>query len=132
MEEIVNHPNIETIIVLPRNQRYYRYIINDGEVHAKKYKDIREFLIELAPSLIYKIITKLDTFAYFMIDVIDQKLYDLEPDIGAIIEDKKQTFRNLKPNKIVKEMKLEKNKGDLLDKTKPFDVNLDKIARMEK
>lgn len=105
--------NIKIIYILPRSKTYCRYAINDGEVHSKRYEDLREFLITLAPSLSTELTEKIHSFSYFILFVEEKKIVDLVNDPQDTIDSIKQTFKNFDPKKIYKFMR--SNKKEPLD-----------------
>ena len=120
--------NIKIIYVLPRSKTYCRYAINDGEVHSKRYEDLREFLITLVPSLSTELTETIHSFSYFILFVEEKKIVNLVNDPQDIITSIKQTFKNFDPKKIYKFMK--QNKKGPLDTIKHTNAIMDKFFKL--
>jgi len=121
--------NIKIICILPRSRKYCRYVINDGEVHSKKYEDLRKFLISLAPTLAFEITRKIQTFSYFLLLVEEQQIIDLAVDIRDRVDQIKKTFKNFNIEKVYKFMQKSK-KSDPLDKIKRSNDIIDRISNL--
>lgn len=67
--------SIATVIVLPRNARYCKYIINEGVTHSMKYYEMEKMLTELVPSQSNQIRELLGTFQNFMVIVPSQEVH---------------------------------------------------------
>ena len=68
----MEHPDKETSIVsvavIPKTVRFAQYIINDGELHIMKHRELRDWLISIMPSHKAQNIRELmDRFAFILL-----------------------------------------------------------------
>lgn len=123
--------SIQTILVVPRNSLYARYVINNGSPHVMKYRDLEKFLIELLPRLSWIIRKYLYTFTNFILFVQEEQVekleFDFEKQKRNILED---MFKE--KNKVIHENEIRANEHtiDLPRKEKNSDEKspLEKLA----
>ena len=84
---------IATVIVIPRNKNYGRYIINEGSVHTMKYEALEKFLIGLLPEKSTQILRYLRTFRHFMIVVPEREIYEFTFDFESARKEKEREMK---------------------------------------
>lgn len=115
---------IETIFVIPRNQFYWGYRINEGAIHTETKENIFEFLKEFLPSPQYgKLASFLSRFRPFIILVKEEKLIELKKKeidrefTRKLLEDEISQVMNF-TNFKEKESSLDKKLEDIFQKVK--------------
>lgn len=103
---------ITSIIVIPRNERVARYVVNNGAVHASTYDNIKGMIKELVSKENYiKVLDLVSRFRTFSIFVEEGIVSELEFDFDAeraII--KQETIQEMMtPKAIERKLQQERN-----------------------
>lgn len=124
---------INSIIVIPRNERRARYIINNGAVHSASYTNIKDLIQELvSKSTFSKVIDFIRRYRTFFVSVDDDFAEELDFDF----EEERKSIKNqtrkefLKPeiakrkydSETVKKSSLEDKKNSLYKQTKEMGI----------
>lgn len=96
-----SNKGIISVIVIPYNEKWARYIINDGETRAKPYDEILDLLKDLVPRKKFKIVLdfvhRFRTFAVLVEEErIEELHFDFDKELKALRKETLQEIINPK------------------------------------
>lgn len=111
MAENTVENGITSIIVIPRNERVARYIINNGAMHASTYDSIKDMIRELVSKENYiKVLDLVSRFRTFSVFVEEGIVSELEFDFdGERAQIRKEVVEGMMNPKFI-ERELKKSK----------------------
>jgi len=71
---------VKSVLVIPYSKLICLYYINEGDRHATTYDKVVSILMDLAPTLVYKVNEKMERRLPFFIDVQEKTLNEVESD----------------------------------------------------